>query len=100
MKRPRYFAASLAVLLLVTLMPLTGFSENNQESGVIQLYDGSSVRIFGKDFLLSAQARKQLDAVLERYPTNGLRGVTVQFVPKRKDGRDYIDSVRVPINDA
>ena len=100
MKRVRYLAVSLAVLLAVALVPSVGFSRDYMESGAIQAYDGRSVRIFGRDFVLSNQARQQLEAVLERYPSTGLRGVTVRFVPKRKDGRDYIDSIQVPINDA
>lgn len=100
MKRARYFAASLVVLLTVMLMPSIGLAQDNLESGVIQAYDGSSVQIAGKDYLLSAQARKALEAVLERYPSNGLKGVAVLFVPKRKEGRGYIESIRVPINDA
>jgi hypothetical protein len=100
MKRAWYVTASLAVLLAVAILPQLGVAKDNLESGVIEAYDGRSVRVFGEEFLISTKARQQLEAVLKLYPSNGLKGITIRFVPKKKGGENYIDSVEVPINDA
>lgn len=91
-----------AVVLTATLaaQPMTGQARDDLESGMIQAYDGKTVQISGKVFQLSDKARQQLDQVLEQYPANGLKYLTIEFEPRRKDGKPYIESVYVPMADA
>lgn len=100
MKMKTVFNTAAWVLLVMALLPGVGVAGEGVESGVIQAYDGVRLRVDGKEFLLSVKARQQLESVLKAAPVNGLENLMIKFVPRKRSGKDYIESVEIPLNDA
>ena len=100
MKRFSKTLHALALCAAVVGLPQAGQAGDDVRLGVIQAYDGQSVRIAGETYLLSETARRQLEAVLERYPGSGLINLPIQFESKRRYGQRYIESLHVPRGEA